>query len=58
MSIAAWMAVLGIAPALMAQEPDRERFARLFWPLAITLLVADCTTKTLAVERGVGGTGP
>jgi signal peptidase II len=24
--------------------------ARLFWPLAATLLVADCATKTLAVE--------
>ena len=24
---------------------------RLFWPLAITLLVADCTTKNLAVEH-------
>jgi len=25
--------------------------ARLFWPLAIVLLLADCTTKELAVER-------
>ena len=25
--------------------------ARLFWPLAITLLVADCSTKNLAVEH-------
>ena len=25
--------------------------ARLFWPLAITLVVADCTTKNLAVEH-------
>jgi len=25
--------------------------ARLFWPLAIGLLVADCTTKSLAVEH-------
>ncbi len=28
-----------------------SRKARLFWPLAVVLIMADCTTKQLAVER-------
>jgi len=28
-----------------------SRKARLFWPLAVTLVVADCATKNLAVEH-------
>ena len=30
---------------------DLSTKARLFWPLAITLLIVDCTTKSLAVEH-------
>jgi signal peptidase II len=41
----------GISDTVWVMLQPFSRKARLFWPLAMTLLVADCASKTLAVQH-------